>query len=174
MRTPLEVGPVMPSVLCPCGQRVTTTPTNVGRKGVCPKCRSRVSFPPPEYASTKDFETATRRPPFPALDGTDLEMETTQEVQPAPTPCSRETSHVPPPETERVEPWFYRAAEVSARTSLVLGVTQFPLVVGWAGAGAARVLPDPVLGLSSGGSLPRMPGDPPPRRHRPQRAAPSP
>ena len=71
----------MPSVLCPCGQRVTTTPTNVGRKGVCPKCRSRVSFPPPDYASTKDFETAPRRPPFPALDGTDPEMETTQEVR---------------------------------------------------------------------------------------------
>ena len=38
-----------------------------------------------------------------------------------------------------MEPWFYRAAEISARTCLVLGVAQFPLVVGWAGAGAARV-----------------------------------
>ncbi len=128
----------MPSVLCPCGQRVTTTPMNVGRKGVCPKCRSRVSFPPPEFASPKDFEPARRRPPFPALDGTDLEMETTQEVQPAPTPRSRETSLIPPPETERVEPWFYRAAGIAARTGLVLGVAQFPLVVGWVGAGAAR------------------------------------
>ena len=145
----------MPSTLCACGQRVTTTPSNVGRKRVCPECRSRVAFPPPEYAATKDFEIASSRPPFPGLDGTDQEMETwpptTEEARWASMPIRREA----PPETSLDEPWFFRAADISARASLVLGVGQFLLVgcvaIDWAGAGAVRMVIDSaclLLGIS--------------------------
>ena len=127
----------MPSILCPCGHRVSTTPTNVGRKGVCPKCRSRVSFPAPDYPSTRDFEIAPRRLPLPEPDGTDPEMETltstTEDVRRASTPCSQEA----PLEDE---PWFFRAAVISAWTCLVLGVAQFPLVASCAGAGSTLFL----------------------------------
>jgi hypothetical protein len=88
----------------------------------------------------KDFERAPARPPFPELDGTDPEMG----ILPS-TPNAREAGHVPPPETARDEPWFFRAAEISARAGLVFGVAQFLSVAGcatggWAGAGAPRTL----------------------------------
>src|SRR4051794_924689 len=114
----------MPSVLCACGHRVTTTPANSGRKGVCPRCRTPVSFPPADYAPAREFEKAPRRASFPdleeALDGTDPELEVPlyatggvrralihEEAGPL------EPEVVDPAGTSREEPWSLRAAEVA-------------------------------------------------------------